>query len=174
MRAVSGGPDEVLVVRLLRGDEDAFRTLFRAHAGRLVLLGQRLLADRAEAEDAVQETFLRALRQLPGFRREAALSTWLSGILVNCCREALRRRRPADALSDELPGPPREGAGGVDLERALRELPDGFREVLVLHDVEGYTHEEIGALLGIEPGTARSQLSRARARMRERLSGGTS
>jgi len=154
--------------------EAAFRTLYRRHAPALLGLIHRLLGTtgRDAAEDVSQEAWLRAAERLARFRGESTLRTWLAGVAVHCCRERLRARPAAVAVS-----PPSEGARtgrpdlALDLDRLVAELPDGFREVLVLHDVEGHTHEEIGAFLGIEAATSRSQLARARRRLRERFAG---
>lgn len=136
------------------------------------MLAQRLLSGHhADAEDAVQEAWVRAVRLLAAFRWESSVRTWLCGIVINCCRERLRRRRPVTGLSaaDEIAAPPAPSVSPRDLESLLRALPDGYRQVLVLHDVQGYTHEEIAALLGISDGTSKSQLSRARAVLRRWL-----
>jgi RNA polymerase sigma-70 factor (ECF subfamily) len=168
--------DRALVAAFLAGRGEAeFRRLYAAHAPRLYLWLLRLCGGKqAEAEDLMQETWLRAAAKLPEFRWESALSTWLAGIGWNAGREASRRApRVAAAPSEpeELAAPAdgTEPGARLDLERAVRELPEGYREVLVLHDVEGYTHEEIGQSLGIQPGTSKAQLFRARARLREAL-----
>jgi len=165
--------DRSLVARFLATrDEEAFRWLYRRHAAALWALALRLLGgDAAGAEEAVQEAWTRAVEGLAGFRGESRLRTWLLGIVVHCCRER-RRDRPTEPLPD--PGgtaPPLHALAGGDadrleLERALARLAGGFREVLLLHDVVGFTHDEIAARLGIEPGTSKSQLSRARAALR--------
>lgn len=150
----------------------SFRALYRAHTPALLMLAQRLLrGHHADAEDAVQEAWVRAVRLLPAFRGESSARTWLCGIVINCCREMLRRRKPLSDLSaaGDVPAPPTPSASTHDLESLLRALPDGYREVLVLHDVEGYTHEEIAASLDISDGTSKSQLSRARATLRRWL-----
>ncbi len=158
---------------MISGDEQAFRALYREHAGPLYRLALRFLAgDAASAEDAVQEAWARAVRGLAGFERRASLRSWLSSIVVRCCMERIRwERRGGEALVDE--GPSRFRAGSaetrVDLERAFASLPGGYRSVLVLHDIEGYTHEAIAAMLDISPGTSKSQLSRARATLRRSL-----
>ncbi len=165
-------PDRELAAQFLRTrDEVSFRALFRAHSPALLMLALRMLGGaQADAEDAIQETWIRAIQQLPQFRWESSLRTWLCGIAINCCREVLRRRKPSVELDAESVAPKREATGlALDLESALRALPDGYREVLVLHDVEGYTHEEVSSLLGITSGTSKSQLSRARATMRRWL-----
>jgi RNA polymerase sigma-70 factor (ECF subfamily) len=161
---------------LARRDETAFVALYRAHTPVLLGFAMRLLAGRrSEAEEVVQETWIRAVTNLSRFDGRSMLSTWLCGIAVNVFRERQRRRGPRDTTLAERADvrPPAElrGTGRVDLERAVENLPDGCREVLLLHDVEGYTHEEIAALLGVKPGTSKSQLSRARALVRAMLSG---
>jgi RNA polymerase sigma-70 factor (ECF subfamily) len=163
---------------LARRDEAAFRRLYAAHAPRLFLFLLRLSGGRrAEAEELLQETWIRAAERLGSFRWESKLATWLHGIAWNIRREAFRARGPVEAPLPEEPAAALPGSSGgagearLDLERALRDLPEGYREILLLHDVEGYTHEEIGALLGISSGTSKSQLSRARALLRRRLSG---
>lgn len=169
--------DRELVARFLQqGAEDAFRKLYRRHTPRLYLLARRLLGRRhLEAEDVVQETWIRAAERLPGFEWRSSLSTWLGGIAVNCARETLRRlarRRESGSGDISEHGPARDTSSpgiALDLERAMALLPDGFREVLVLHDVEGFTHDEIGRLLKITPGTSKSQLSRARKKIRSLL-----
>ncbi|MDX1673484.1 MAG: RNA polymerase sigma factor [Longimicrobiales bacterium] len=170
--------DRELAARTLEGDEFAFRTLYRRHTPRLWPLLLRMLggeAARAEAEDAVQETWIRAVRSLDGFRWDAAFSTWLTGIGLNCARELIRKRKrrsetSTDGLLELLPGGPAPDPGRrLDLEDAIAALPDGYRTVLVLHDLEGYTHPEISDRLGIAVGTSRSQLHHARRAVRELL-----
>jgi RNA polymerase sigma-70 factor (ECF subfamily) len=156
--------------------ERAFLALYRRHSPRLYPLIRRLLGRRAHcAEDVLQETWVRAVRDLGGFRWESSLGWWLRGIAVNGCRELLRRENRLQPVEMELETAlvaepeARSSARLVDLERAMEELPDGFRMVLLLHDVEGLTHEEIALRLGIAEGTSKSQLSRARRAMRRRL-----
>jgi RNA polymerase sigma factor (sigma-70 family) len=159
-------------------DESSFRRLYAAHTPRLYLSLLRLCGGReAEAEDLLQETWIRAAQGLSSFRWQSALRTWLYGIALNVWREALRERpAPAgslDAVPEEQPdgrGSARDGETALDLEREVRRLPEGYREVLVLHDIEGHTHEEIAGLLGIAAGTSKSQLSRARGYLRLRMS----
>ncbi len=143
----------------------------------MYLLVLRLLGRSGRyAEDVVQESWLRAASALGRFSWRSSLRTWLLGIAVNCCREVFRSasRDVANAGTPAVdPGsPPSQGPERIDLERAIRELPDGYREVFILHDVEGLTHEEIGGLLGIGVGTSRSQLSRARRALRAYWAGG--
>jgi RNA polymerase sigma-70 factor (ECF subfamily) len=170
MEEKGAGDDDREAVQafLARRDEASFLVLYRRHTPYLYRLALRLLAGRrAEAEDAVQETWLRAAARLGAFRGEAALRTWLAGFTVNCCRELLRAPGAAPA-ADHVRAVPFAGPD-LDLERAIAALPAGYREVLVLHDLEGYTHEEIAARLEITAGTSKSQLSRARRALRERI-----
>jgi len=163
--------DAVLVKAFVSArDEAAFRALFRRHTPALFRLALRLLGgDPAGAEDAVQEAWIRAAERLATFRFESALRTWLSGFVVNCCREA--RRRVQEASPDEAAAPAADDdpAPALDLDRALLSLADGYRQVLVLHDVVGLTHREIARQLGIEEGTSKSQLFLARRALRRRL-----
>ena len=160
---------------LSRSDEASFRSLYRAHTPALYRLALRMLdGSEADAEEAVQAAWIRAVEGLRSFRWESSLRTWLTGIILNCCREARRRGFREREAVGAFPPPPREpppppGDARVDLGRAVAGLPDGYREVLVLHDVEGLTHEEIAAALGIEIGTSKSQLHRARQALRARL-----
>ena len=166
--------DRSLVERFLPGRGEApVLELYRRHTPALYRIAWRSLAGvPAAAEDAVQETWIRAVRGLAAFRWESSLRTWLVGILLRCCREQWRRRplrevpSPLSAAGDGLGGAhaPRPD-DRIALERAVAELAPVPRQVLVLHDVEGYTHEEIGALLGMPPGTAKSHLHRARRRL---------
>lgn len=172
--------DRVLAARVAeRGDERAFRTLYRRHTPVLYGLVAGMLGDRSgpDVDDIVQDVWVRAVRALPGFRWECALRTWLSGIALNRTREDLRRRsrRRDDAPLEAAPPPsvaPDEPGLRLDLEGALRELPDGYRTVLVLHDWEGYTHPEISERLAISVGTSRSQLFHARRALRRLLGDG--
>jgi RNA polymerase sigma-70 factor, ECF subfamily len=166
--------DRDLVDGVVRdGNERAFRELYRRHTPRLYLTALRLLGQSPmDAEDAVQETWIRAVREMGRFRWESSLGTWLIAIVGNVARDQLRsaRRREARDLATvvELEVEHHQGVG-IDLERAIALLPEGYRAVLVLHDVEGLTHEEIGAALGIAPGTSKSQLFGARRSMRALL-----
>jgi RNA polymerase sigma factor (sigma-70 family) len=168
--------DRVLAKAFLdSGDEDAFRELFRRHTPALHALALRLLGrSRAGTDDVVQETWLRAAARLGEFSWRSSLRTWLMGIVINCTREALRKEKPFAGSYDNSLDPPILPAGpDLDLERAVCSLADGYREVLVLHDVVGFTHEEIAERLGIEAGTSKSQLSRARQALRVLVEGGS-
>ncbi|CAN5242444.1 sigma-70 family RNA polymerase sigma factor [soil metagenome] len=163
-----------LLERARRGDADAVQALYREHAPRVYATVRRLAGEDAEAEDWAQETWVRALRALPTFRGDARFGTWLHRIAVNQALQGLRRsqRRLSEVpLSAEHPARPRLHDALLErrLERALDTLPPRMREVLVLHDVEGYTHEEIGDLMGVSAGTCKSQLFKARSKLRELL-----
>jgi RNA polymerase sigma-70 factor (ECF subfamily) len=156
------------------GDERAFRELYRRHTPALYQLVLRMLGGvSADAEDVVQETWIRAVRQLTKFRWESSLRTWLTAIGLNLARETLRKRaRSRTEEIDEHPGiaaRPVRDAERIDLERAIERLPNGYRAVLVLHDVEGFTHEEISRQLQIAVGTSKSQLFDARRAVRSLL-----
>ena len=144
-------------------DEAAFRMLYRRHTPRLFQVLARILDVRADAEDAAQETWIRAVQSLPGFRWESAFQSWLIGIGINVARNMIRRRHEYSQLTpDTTPAMSESPDGGIDVERALGRLPPGQRMVLVLHDVEGWTHEEIAQRLGMATGTCKSQLFDAR------------
>jgi len=158
--------DEFLRTR----EEPAFRALYRSHSPAVYGLLLRLNGgNTAEAEDALQETWLRAVERLPAFRWESPLRTWLCGIAVRVSMEHMRSRRP-DAAQETVDRSSSGREAAADLRHAVAALSDGYRQVLVLHDVEGYTHLEIADMLGIEIGTSKSQLSRARRAVREALS----
>lgn len=150
------------------GDEGAFRALHARHSPAVFALLRRLVGP--DAEDALQETWMRAARRMAGFRGDAALRTWLFAIAINAAREIWRDRGTAEgAPLMEVAAPGREPA--LDLEQAVAALPPGYRAVLLLHDSWGYTHGEVAALLGVEEGTSKSQLAHARAAVRRRLAG---
>lgn len=161
--------DELRLFRrgLVDGDDDAWRILYHRHTPGLLRLAQLLAERRDDADDLVHDTWLRAARGAARFAERSQVRTWLTGILLNCIREWRRAEMRArevelpDDLAQADPDPPPH-ADRLDLERVVAALPPGYREVLLLHDVEGYTHAEIGDLLGIEAGTSKSQLSRAR------------
>ncbi len=167
--------DRELAERVLAGDEAAFRDLYRRHTPRLLQLALRLGGgEEADAEDVVQETWIRATEKLDAFRWESAFGTWLHAIGTNVAREAARRRerRHEVAWLDDAEPPaaePLEHVEPLDLERAIAALPVGYRTVLVLHDVEGYTHEAIAEQLGVASGTTKSQLFGARRAVRALL-----
>jgi RNA polymerase sigma factor (sigma-70 family) len=174
--------DDGLVDRARKGDVDAFELLYRLHAGRVYALCLRLAADPVVARELVQDTFVKAWDALPRFRAEASLTTWLHRIAVNALLERRRgeKRRTSrvslagDEEEDELEiagvvfAP--DVASAIDLERAIGALPPGVRRAFVLHDVEGYTHEEIATMTGLAAGTLRAQLHRAHQLLKRALS----
>lgn len=164
-----------LVSRAREGDVRAFELLYRRHAGRIHATCRRIAGNAPDAEDFTQKAFVQAWESLPGFRGESGFGTWLHRIAVNVAlahrRRALREAENLRFAGDgEIFVPGGDPGGDVDLERAVSSLPDGAREVFVLHDVEGYRHDEIAALTGIAVGTSKAQLHRARSLLRERLS----
>lgn len=170
--------DATLISRFLGGDERAFRELYQRHTPRLRMVVLRLLgpARRHEVDDVVQETWLAGCRAIPRYAGDAKFASWLTTIGI---RSAYARFVPsAEAetdLFDELAAPMGAGpATVVDLERALSTLPDHQRVVVVLHDVEGFTHEEVAQQLGIPVGTSKVTLSRARSALRRLLNDGVS
>jgi RNA polymerase sigma-70 factor (ECF subfamily) len=165
---------DLIALILADGDETAFRELYRRHTPRLHQLLLRMLGGvQQDAEDVVQETWVRAIEGAAKFEWKSSFPSWLSGIGINRAKELLRRRnrRPMFDLTEQLePRAPVVPMGErIDLERALELLPDGYRTVLVLHDVEGYRHEEIAERLGIAAGTSKSQLFHARRYVRALL-----
>lgn len=167
--------EEDLIRRAQEGDPEAIGRLYEAHSARVYTVVRRLAGEDALAEDWAQEAWLRVFRALPGFRGEARFATWLHRIAVNTALHGQRGRKRRLARIAEMSEPP-DGPAREDrpllrmqLQRAIDALPDGMRRVLVLHDVEGYTHTEIGAMLGVSPGTCKSQLFKARAKARELL-----
>lgn len=161
--------------RAAGGDVAAFERLYRRHSPRIYGLCCRMLGE-PDAEDALQDVFVRAWRKLALFRGDAAFGTWLYRVAINHLlgRRAARASRPelnATNAVERLPasGPRDRVDLRVDFERAIRRLPEGARAVFILHDVEGYTHEEIGEMLRVKPGTSKSQLHRARMTLRQYL-----
>lgn len=188
---VSGGPSKLtgdvkaadleLAQRCRQGDAGAFEEMYRAHAGRLFSLILRMVGAAQDAEDLLQEVFLTAHRKLGSFRGESTLGTWLYRLAVNQCLDFLRGRqnrmaRATDSLDEEGAPEPAQAAPLVppavtrlDLERAIAALPQGCRTAFVLHDVEGLEHREIAQMLGVSEGTSKSQVHKARMKLRAAL-----
>jgi RNA polymerase sigma-70 factor (ECF subfamily) len=169
--------DSILIQKARQGDGGAVRELYQRHAGRVYAVVKRLAGhDDALAEDWAQEAWVRAIRALPTFRGDARFTTWLHRIAVNSAlhgrRSRMRKAGRETAMDDRFSvrAVAETSVLKLKLERAMERLPEGMRKVLVLHDVEGYTHEEIAEMLGVNPGTCKSQLFKARARMRRLLS----
>ena len=182
-------PTLTIVRRAQKGDTEAFGTLFHTHRSRVYSLCLRMTRNVAEAEDLTQEAFLQVFRKLPTFRGDSALSTWMYRVAVNTVLMFFRKRgRPQFSLEDETAGndkgkPKKRDYGATDfqlsgcvdritLARAIKELPHGYRKIFLLHEVEGYEHREIARLLKCSVGNSKSQLHKARLRMRELLTAG--
>ncbi len=170
-------PDEerALVAAAQAGDQGAFAGLVRLHQRRAYLVARAIVTVHEDAEDALQDGFVRAFQALDRFDPTQTFSAWLNRIVANAALDLMRRRkvRSAEELSDALGSPFKDPAESAELRerltKALAKLPERARSVIVLHDVEGYTHVEIGKMLGIPGGTARSDLHHARQRLRELL-----
>jgi RNA polymerase sigma-70 factor, ECF subfamily len=174
-KETGGTRDGDLVARCRAGDVDAFETIYNQHAARIYTLACRMAGSPHDGEDLLQEIFLQAHRKLASFKGDSSLGTWLYRLALNHCLDYVRSRRAKmGRLTDTLDA---EGAmepvaaretpiARVDLERALQQLPAGCREAFVLHDVEGFDHKEVAKLLGIAEGTSKSQVFKARSRLR--------
>jgi RNA polymerase sigma-70 factor (ECF subfamily) len=174
---MKAGGEAGVVHRAQAGDIAAFEELYRSHTGRVYALCLRMLANARLAEELTQETFVLAWNRLGEFRGESAFSSWVHRIAVNAALAHLRtdRRRLARiGSSEEISEPAREGdeaahATAIDIEHAIGLLPAQARAVFILHEIEGYQHDEIAVMMNIASGTSKTQLHRARARLREIL-----
>src|ERR1700720_1347557 len=184
---VSGELSEAEAIRRARdGDRSVFEFLYRLHSRRVYAVCMRMVGNSAEAEDLTQETFLLLLRKIHTFRGESAFSTWLHRLAVNLVLMRLRKKSPPIVSIEATPDPDDEtvspsidlGApdllleGSIDrinLERCIKRLPVGYRTMFILHDIEGYRHIEIAEILGRSIGVSKSQLHKARMRLRELL-----
>ncbi len=175
-RPVAHGTSEAADVALAAaGDARAFERLYRQHVARIHSLVRRMLGSEGDPDELTQDVFVRAWERLKTYRGEAAFGTWLHRLAVNVIlnwrrSEAGTRRWIEEGTeADLLEGPRRPGAETLDLEGAIAKLPPGARQVFVLHDVEGFKHEEIAAMTGVTPGTSKAQLHRARMLLRAYL-----
>jgi RNA polymerase sigma-70 factor (ECF subfamily) len=184
--AADRAAEAVVIRRAQQGDGEAFEELYRRHKGRVYSLCLRMLGNTAEAEDLTQEAFMQLFRKIHTFRGESAFSTWLHRLSVNVVLMNLRRKslplvsldesvetdEPGESVKRE-PGEEDPALLGsldrVTLEEAIQQLPHGYRMVFLLHDVEGYEHNEIATLLRCSIGNSKSQLHKARLRLRELL-----
>ena len=172
------------VRRAQQGDADAFASIFHAHKARIYSVCLRMTNNTAEAEDLTQDAFMQVFRKLSTFRGDSALSTWLYRIAVNTVlmsfrKKALRQISLDEPCNQNTKLPPREYGrtddrltGSIDriaLARAIQELPDGYRTIFLLHEVEGYEHQEIAEFLDCSVGNSKSQLHKAKLRIRELL-----
>jgi RNA polymerase sigma-70 factor (ECF subfamily) len=174
-----------LVARAQRGEESAFEVLFHLHKQRVYSLCLRMIKNTAEAEELTQDAFLQVFRKIHTFRGESAFSTWLHRLSVNIVLMRMRKKTVTVTSLEDSPagdefdeqrkeyGAPDMGlAGSIDrvhLERAIAQLPPGYKQAFVLHDVHGYEHHEIAAMLGSSIGNSKSQLHKARVRLRKLL-----
>jgi RNA polymerase sigma-70 factor, ECF subfamily len=163
------------VARAAAGDARAFEAVYRTHLPRVHSLVRRMTAGR-DADELTQDVFVRLWQKLGTFRGDSSFTTWLHRLAVNVVierfrTEQVRRGRMIDGedIFELLPGPAQTRDLGMDFEAALEKLPDGAREIFVLHDVEGYKHHEIATLLEISAGTSKAQLHRARMMLRKHL-----
>jgi RNA polymerase sigma-70 factor (ECF subfamily) len=165
-----------LVARAVEGDESAFEKLYRRHVSRIHSLVWRM-TDADTADEVTQDVFVRAWDKLASFKGKSAFGTWLYRLAVNVVLSRRRKQRSernyliGDDAPLELASTRSTVALVMDLEEAISRLPEGGRQIFILHDVEGWTHEEIGEQLGLATGTSKSQLSRARAALRRMLDG---
>jgi RNA polymerase sigma-70 factor (ECF subfamily) len=185
--AASGWSESESIARAQHGDAAAFERLYKAHCKHVYCLCLRMLKNTAEAEDLTQQVFLQLFRKIATFRGDSSFSTWLHRISVNAVLMHLRRKRPVDGQIESLDD---TGAGGVDseqiadastgapgmidslnLKRAIRLLPAGYKRFFLLHDVMGYQHREIAEQLGCSVGCSKSQLHKARKSLRRLLRG---
>lgn len=170
-QADSEGADVALAAA---GDHQAFERLYRLHVARVHSLVRRMVGGDGDPDELTQDVFVRAWQRLGTFRGEAAFGTWLHRVAVNLVLnwqkgEARSRRRFDDEAKGHQAPSRRRAEETLDLENAMNRLPPGARQVFVLHDVEGFRHEEIAAMLGVTAGTSKAQLHRARMLMRALL-----
>jgi RNA polymerase sigma-70 factor, ECF subfamily len=186
-RKKRGGPglsEAEAIDKAKQGDAEAFEVLYNLHKRRVYSLCLRMTANAAEAEDLTQEAFLQLFRKIATFRGESAFSTWLHRMAVNVVLMQLRKKGlpvvPLEETVESEEETPKKELGGIDtklagsidrmiLERAIGKLPPGYRTIFVLHDVEGYEHNEIAGMVGCSIGNSKSQLHKARLKLRDLL-----
>jgi len=183
---ISDIPDQEIIRQAQEGDARAFEQLYRRYSKRVYRLCLRMVKNEAEAEDLTQEAFLKVFRKIHTFQGKSAFSTWLHRVSVNTVLMSLRKKKRVeiplenDDHYEEEPGVPRQVPGGPDpslsglfdrenLKRVFRRMPQGYKRMLVLHDVLGYDHNEIAVLANCSVGNSKSQLHKARVRMRTLL-----
>ncbi|HEV2490032.1 MAG TPA: sigma-70 family RNA polymerase sigma factor [Candidatus Acidoferrales bacterium] len=179
-------PEAEAIRRAQQGDAAAFECIYRLHNRRVYSLCLRMVGNTAEAEDLTQEAFLQLFRKISTFRGESAFSTWLHRLAVNVVLMRLRKKTGTESSLEEVTEPDEESGGPrkdfgapdiklsgsidrVNLKRAVDQLPAGYKAIFVLHDVQGYEHNEIADILGCSIGNSKSQLHKARMRLRELL-----
>jgi RNA polymerase sigma-70 factor, ECF subfamily len=179
--------EDEAIIRARQGDATAFERLYKAHCKHVYSLCLRMLKNAAEAEDLTQQVFLQLFRKIGTFRGDSSFSTWLHRVSVNAVLMHLRRNRPDEFLTESLDDTAKNDArpaqlarnhnsalaliDRLSLARAVRKLAPGYKRLFLLHDVIGYQHNEIAALLGCSTGSSKSQLHKARKRLRQLLSG---
>ncbi|HEV2289076.1 MAG TPA: sigma-70 family RNA polymerase sigma factor [Candidatus Acidoferrales bacterium] len=186
-RIENGELPEADAIRLAQqGDAAAFERIYQLHNRRVYSLCLRMVGNTAEAEDLTQEAFLQLFRKISTFRGESAFSTWLHRLAVNVVLMRLRKKTGSETSLEEVTQPDEEGGGPrrdfgapdlglsgsidrVNLKRAVDQLPAGYKAVFVLHDVQGYEHNEIAEIMGCSIGNSKSQLHKARMRLRDLL-----
>jgi RNA polymerase sigma-70 factor (ECF subfamily) len=167
--------DDDLVGRARQGEMEAFEALYKRHSSAIFGLTLRMLQNRADAEDMLQEIFLQAYDRLPSFEGRSAFGTWLYRLSVNRCLDHLRSRGAkeqsrTEPLDSDFPGHvSAPGLSGLELERAIGDLPPSSRAAFLLHHVAGFDHKEVGEMMGIAVGTSKSLVHRARTRLKEAL-----
>ena len=178
--------EATFIERAKQGDAEAFEALYNLHKRRVYSLCLRMTANTAAAEDLTQEAFLQLFRKIGTFRGESAFSTWLHRLSVNVVLMRLRKKSATETSLEEVTEPdkdsdgPRRDFGAPDLrlsgsldrlnlQRAVEQLPPGYKSVFILHDVQGYEHNEIAEIMGCSIGNSKSQLHKARMRLRELL-----
>ena len=186
-RDETGELPEAEAIRLAQqGDPTAFERIYQLHSRRIYSLCLRMVSNTAEAEDLTQEAFLQLFRKIATFRGESAFSTWLHRLAVNVVLMRLRKKKVSESSLEEATEPDEESGGPrrdfgapdlrlsgsidrVNLQRAIDELPPGYKQVFVLHDMQGYEHNEIADIMQCSIGNSKSQLHKARMRLRELL-----
>jgi len=172
--APAASPDAVLLAGCRAGDRSAYEELYRVHGARMKSVAASLLGSRSEAEDAVQEAFVRVFRSCGTFEGRSRFSTWIYRVVVNCCHDLLRRRRPTVSLDDATPAERESiaesaGAGDPSLRRAIEQglaaLPPRQRSAFVLFAVEGFSHREIADVLDVSPGNSKTLVFEAKRRL---------
>jgi len=173
--------DLELARRCREGDAAAFEALYQAHVGRVYNLLTRMVGSVHDAEDLLQEVFILVHKKLAGFRGDSSLATWIYRLTVNLCLDHLRGRqvrmaRSTESLDVETAAEPSTiepriptAISRIDLERAIQRLPNGYRAAFLLHDVEGLEHREVATILGVSEGTSKSQVHKARMKLRALL-----
>lgn len=169
---------EELIARCRAGDRDAHYRIYKLYSRSMYNVSYRITGNGPDAEDALQEAFISAFKNLESYRGDASFGAWLKRIVVNKSINVLKKRkhewRPEDdafdVADDEPPGDYKEGLTVERVKKAIEELPDGYRSVLSLYLLEGYDHQEIAEIMGITESTSKSQLNRAKGKLREKLS----